>query len=56
MIKGRSDDQKRVLVKNMTKVICESIGTSPEKVKIVISEISPSDYAVGGILKIDEQK
>ncbi|MES2214824.1 MAG: 2-hydroxymuconate tautomerase [Pseudomonadota bacterium] len=53
LMHGRSDEQKRALVAKVTEAICDSIGTKPEAVRIILQDIMPNDYAVGGKLKID---
>ena len=54
LMEGRTDDQKRKLVASVTKAVCESVDVDPQKVKIIISEMAPNGYAVGGKLKIDQ--
>lgn len=56
LMHGRNNDKKRALVKKVTDAICESLDVKPEKVKIVLSDMMPCDYAVGGVLKLDEDK
>ena len=48
MIAGRTLDQKRKLVKSVTKAVCESIGTTPERVKIKLNDMEPENYAISG--------
>lgn len=54
LIEGRTIDQKRKLVESVTKAICESVNTTPEHVKIILSDMAKHDYAIGGVLKADE--
>jgi len=56
LMHGRNDEKKRLLVKKVTEAICDSIDVAPEKVKIILSDMMPSDYAIGGILKSDQDK
>jgi 4-oxalocrotonate tautomerase len=49
---GRSIDQKRALVKGITNAVCEAIETSPEKVRIIITDIKPEDYGISGKLAL----
>jgi 4-oxalocrotonate tautomerase len=56
MLEGRSVEQKRDLVMKMTQVITETINTKPEKVKIIIHEMSKENYAAAGILYLDSNK
>ena len=50
---GRDDNKKRKLVAEVTKAICSSLDIHPEKVRIILSEIQPENFAIGGILKKD---
>jgi 4-oxalocrotonate tautomerase len=54
LMKGRSLEQKRKLVESVTKAVCESIDSTPEKVRIVLSEMEADDCAVGGVLVVDK--
>ena len=54
MIAGRTLDQKRKLVKSVTKAVCESIGTTPERVKIKLNDMEPENYAISGELIADQ--
>jgi len=54
MIAGRTLDQKRKLVKSVTKAVCESIGTTPERVKIKLNNMEPENYAISGELIADQ--
>ncbi len=54
MISGRTINQKRDLVKEITKVVCKTIDTTPDRVKIKLSEMSPENYAISGQLIVDQ--
>lgn len=56
MKQGRSIEQKRALVKGVTAAVCEAVGASPEKIRIVITDIKPEDYATGGKLALDKSE
>ena len=53
LIEGRTVDQKRKLVVEMTKAVVDSLGVKPEDVRIVLREMAKHDYAVGGVLFLD---
>lgn len=55
LFEGRSLEQKRDLVRKVTKAVCESINTPPEAVKIILSDMKRSDYAEGGALYSEKQ-
>ncbi len=54
MIKGRTLEQKRKLVETVTKAVCDSVNVSPEKVRIVITDLEPENYSSSGKLAIDK--
>ncbi len=56
LMNGRSAERKRALVKNVTQAIAESLEIQPGKVKIILSDMMPCDYAIGGVLKLDEHE
>jgi 4-oxalocrotonate tautomerase len=51
LIEGRSKEQKRALVKEVTDAVVSSIGAPIEAVRVIIREIPPEHFAVGGIPK-----
>jgi 4-oxalocrotonate tautomerase len=55
MIEGRSEEQKRALVRKVTDAICETANCPPEAVKVIISNMARMDYAEAGILHIDKK-
>ncbi|MCX8520591.1 MAG: 4-oxalocrotonate tautomerase [Rhodoferax sp.] len=50
MIEGRSIEQKRKLVQEITRVSVEVLGGSPESVDILITDVKPENWATGGKL------
>ena len=54
MMFGCTIDQKRNLIREITKVVCETIDTTPDRVKIKLSEMSPEDYVISGQLIVDQ--
>ncbi|MBO8168954.1 MAG: 4-oxalocrotonate tautomerase [Thermoanaerobacteraceae bacterium] len=55
MIEGRTEEQKRQLVKNVTNAVVESVDCKPEAVKIIIREMKKEHYAEGGVLYKDKK-
>lgn len=51
---ARPQEQKRELVKKVTEAVCEAISVPPEVVNISIHEITPENYANGGVLFADK--
>ncbi|CAJ0690516.1 MULTISPECIES: 4-oxalocrotonate tautomerase [Ralstonia] len=50
MFEGRSVEQKRKLVEEVTRVTCESLGCAPAAVDIIITDIKRENWATGGVL------
>ena len=55
MIKGRTVEQKRKLVESVTKTVCDTLDTKPEKVRIIITDLELENYALAGQLAIDKK-
>lgn len=53
MIEGRSDDQKRNLVKEVTEAIVKTIDTKPENVTIVLRDLPKTNIGKEGKLLAD---
>ena len=51
LIEGRSKEQKRARVKEVTDAVVSSIGAPIEAVRVIVREIPPENFAVGGIPK-----
>ncbi|APW44357.1 4-oxalocrotonate tautomerase [Rhodoferax saidenbachensis] len=50
MFEGRTPEQKKKLVEEVTRVTVEVLGCSPEAVDIVIAEVKKENWATGGKL------
>lgn len=50
MLAGRTPEVKQEMVKRMTEVLVETIGTKTENVSIVIEDMDPNNYAKAGVL------
>jgi 4-oxalocrotonate tautomerase len=53
MFEGRTDEQKRKLVKLVTQSAVEALGVRPEGVHVRITELEERHSAVGGVLRTD---
>jgi len=53
LLTGRTLDQRRAMVEQVTDAIVDSIGVAPEAVRIYLREITPDDCAFGGVLASD---
>ncbi len=50
LFEGRSVEEKRKLVEAVTRVTTEVLGSSPESVDIVITDVKRENWATGGKL------
>lgn len=56
MLEGRDLEKKRLLAKRITEVVVDTLGSKPEKVRVILSDMAHHDYAVAGVLYCDEEK
>jgi len=50
MMEGRTIEQKKKLVEEITRVTVEVLGTAPESVDILITDVKRENWATGGRL------
>ena len=48
MFEGRTEQQKRALVRELTDAFVNAAGGTPESVNVVITDIDKSDWGSGG--------
>ncbi|KAA6451062.1 4-oxalocrotonate tautomerase [Bacillus swezeyi] len=48
MLEGRTDEQKRDLVKKVTDAVSETTGAPKEKIAVIIEEMKKENYGVAG--------
>ncbi len=53
MLGGRSLEQKRAMVKEVTEAIVRTVQCPPEAVKIIIREMEPEHLGEAGVLRSD---
>ncbi|MCX8022913.1 MAG: 2-hydroxymuconate tautomerase family protein [Syntrophorhabdaceae bacterium] len=56
LIEGRTVEQKRRLVAELTDAVVKSLGVTPDTVRIILEDMAKHDYAVAGKLVIDQEK
>ncbi|MGE0211936.1 MAG: 4-oxalocrotonate tautomerase [Parvibaculaceae bacterium] len=54
MFKGRTREQKRALVKELTDTFIRTCGGKPESVQIVIVDVAKEDWGTAGVLMADK--
>lgn len=55
MKEGRTNEQKAALVRNVTQAMVDSVGCSPDRVMVVIKDVSPFDLGEGGVTVAEMQ-
>jgi len=53
ILKGRTIEQKRKMVRKVTDAITETLDCPEEAVRIIIREMEFDNFAKAGILKVD---
>lgn len=56
LLKGRSVDQKRALVKRVTEAVSETVNAPPEAIEVIISEMERENFSRAGVLIVDQKK
>lgn len=51
LFEGRDPQQKVALMQKVTEAIVETIGVKPEGVRVILREIPPEHFSVGGVPK-----
>lgn len=55
LIAGRSQDQLKGLIEDVTSAVEKNTGAPAEHVHVILNEMQPNRYSVGGVLKSDEK-
>jgi 4-oxalocrotonate tautomerase len=55
ILKGRTLEQKREMVKKVTDAVTETLDCPKEAVSIIIREMELENFAKAGVLKVDSQ-
>lgn len=55
ILKGRTIEQKREMVKKVTDAVTETLDCPKEAVSIIIREMELENFAKAGVLKVDSQ-
>ncbi len=49
ILEGRPAETKRALIKELTDAVERALGVRRESIRVLLTEIPPEDWAVGGI-------
>ncbi|MFD1466206.1 2-hydroxymuconate tautomerase [Lapidilactobacillus mulanensis] len=55
LVAGRTQEQLKSLVKDVTDAVVKNTGAPAEHVHVILNEMQTNRYAVGGVLKSDEK-
>jgi len=55
LLEGRTVEQKRAMVKEVTDAICRTLGAPADAVRIIIRDMKYENYATAGILRSDQK-
>ncbi len=48
LIEGRSAEQKEALIEKVTAACVESLGCTPESVRVMLADIAPQNFGIAG--------
>lgn len=51
LMEGRTREQKTALMKAVTEAVVTSVGAPVEAVRVILREVPPAHFAVGGVPK-----
>ena len=54
LLEGRSDEQLKDLVSEVTNAVEKSTGANREAIHVIVEEMKPEHYGVAGVRKIDQ--
>jgi len=49
MLEGRSKEQKKALIKNVSSAIMETLEAPPQSVRVIIAEMPYDNYGIAGL-------
>ncbi len=48
LLKGRSLEQKQGVIRGITDAVCEHLSVGAEQVRVILEEMEPDDFGIGG--------
>ena len=54
LIEGRTDEQLKALVKEVTDAVEKTTNADRNAISVVLEEMKPNHYGVGGVIKSDQ--
>lgn len=56
LLEGRTPEQKRAALTEVTHALERSLGAKPESIRVWITELPKTDFAVGGVTAAERGK
>ncbi|MFP3389372.1 4-oxalocrotonate tautomerase [Brevibacillus sp. SIMBA_040] len=56
ILQGRDKEQIRNLIEGVTAAITTSLDVRPEQVRVLVTELPPSHWGVGGVTKVVQSR
>lgn len=53
IVEGRSPERKRAMIERVTDAVVETLEVEPAQVRVLIYEVPPAHWAIGGRTKED---
>ena len=53
LLSGRTEEKKRTLIRELTDAVVRSLDAPPQSVRVVLREVDPGHFAVGGVTKAE---
>ena len=53
LLEGRTHERKRDLIQRVTAAVVDALEVRPEQVRVLLNEIPPEHWAVGGVPKAE---
>jgi 4-oxalocrotonate tautomerase len=48
LLEGRTVEQKKLVIQKVTEALVESLGSRPDSVRVLLHDVSSSDWGVAG--------
>lgn len=55
LLEGRTVEQKRAMVKEVTDAICKTLSVKPDAVTIIVRDMEFHNFAKAGVLRADQK-
>ncbi|ALE55181.1 4-oxalocrotonate tautomerase [Burkholderia sp. K24] len=48
LVEGRTEEQKRAVIENVTQALCEAVGAPIENVRVLIQDVPKTSWGIAG--------